>query len=803
MARYKVTGPNGKQYLITGPSGSSKEQILGVLEEKLSAPLDQPTTDTLLEEPDATFGESIKDIGVSALQGVLGAKEAITGIADIPTMGIIGRGVAQAEKDLFGGTSQDARAKLQEFKSEEAQQEEKEIAATKGFLPTAGAYLKRPGALAGVITESIPSMLGGAGIARGVVGSIANVAGKKAAPLIAGAVGEGAITSGSIAESTRQESESGLLTPGQAGISTLAGIFTGSLGVFGGKVAQKLGVTDIDTLMAGGIADAEKKSILKQAFKGALSESVFEELPQSLQEQIMQNIAMGRPYDEGVAEAGASGMLAGAFMGGPASALSQAKTNMKIAGENQPPPATEKEEEPTLTTVPSTEKPEDINALEILNRARTNIEGKIDDQLKSKKSRKGVPVSRGPEDGVPGVAEGADGSGMVSSGANLASTDDGAGVQPTALTKEFFLNDISTQGLQFKNTSQVRNYLKTKVDKPTLAQLELETPTLVKNLFDEHKSQPETKPLAERILKLEEANKQARLKQEAELNQEQLDALPTYLKTINPYAKEAPLNKERGLQTAGVEEAFDSIDTTDIKRLKAQLTTIAAQKTAEALAKRKADIERVMQEQLITKRKATDLIGPAKDFILSSNRPTEFMTRDELLALYEENKNKRELKDTLKETKERTKEDIKKQTENRIKSRESRDAFINSLTEEEQAVKNKVRDDAIIRELESNRQQVINEQLLKQKQKAIKKSNDLDEKIEKIEKKEAKLIPEMDTKPALYTQGQILSQGTRDVNKKVKAAISNNKPFLDILKDVAGGEYNKYFSYQTFADMLQ
>ena len=68
--------------------------------------------------------------------------------------------------------------------------------------------------------------------------------------------------------------------------------------------------------------------------------------------------------------------------------------------------------------------------------------------------------------------------------------------------------------------------------------------------------------------------------------------------------------------------------------------------------------------------------------------------------------------------------------------------------------------------------------------------------VEKIEKKEAKLIPEMDTKPALYTQGQILSQGTRDVNKKVKAAISNNKPFLDILKDVAGGEYNKYFSYQ-------
>ena len=327
------------------------------------------------EAPDATFGESLKDVGVSALQGVLGAKEAITGIADIPTLGLAGKGVAAAEKAVFGGTSQDARAKLQEFKSEEAKQEEKEIAETKGFLPTAGAYLQRPGALVGLVTESLPSMIGGAGIARGVVGSIANVAGKKAAPLIAGAVGEGAITSGSIAESTRQEAESGLLTPTQAGVATLAGAFTGGLGVFGGKVAQKLGVADVDTLLAGGsVSQAEKKSILKQAFKGALSESVFEELPQSIQEQIMQNIAAGRPYDEGVAEAGASGMLAGALMGGTASAISQAKDNIKVAAQNQPPPAAEKEkeEEPTPTTLPPTKKLEDTNINDLLNRARTN-----------------------------------------------------------------------------------------------------------------------------------------------------------------------------------------------------------------------------------------------------------------------------------------------------------------------------------------------------------------------------------------------------------------------------------------------
>lgn len=779
MARYKVTGPNGKQYLITGPSGSSKEQILGVLEEKLSVPLEQPTQPIPTEAPDATFGESIKDIGVSALQGVLGAKEAITGIADIPTMGIIGRGVAQAEKDLFGGTSQDARAKLQEFKSEEAKQEEKEIAETKGFFPTAGAYLKRPGALAGVITESIPTMLGGAGIARGVVGSIANVAGKKAASLIAGAVGEGAITSGSIAESTRQESESGLLTPGQAGISTLAGVFTGGLGVFGGRVAQKLGVTDIDTLMAGGIADAEKKSILKQALKGALSESVFEELPQSMQEQIMQNINLGRPPLEGVAEAGATGMLAGAFLGGPASALSQAKTNMQISRNNQPPPATEKEEEeePAPTTVPSTEKLEDVNALELLNRARTNIEGKIDDKPKPTKPRKGVQVPGGPEDGAAGVIEGADGSGVVRGGIDSQSVDAGAGAQPGALTKESILSDMAVEDVKFKNTSQVRNYLKTKVDKATLTQLELETPTLIKDLFDERKARSRlTDLMGVKAVRIEEPS----------------ERLPTYLKTKSLFGMDAPGTRERGIQTAAIEEAFDSIDSAAKKQLKAQLGVIAAQKTKEALADREARIQKLMQEQKLSRNKAVDAVGTAKDFTFSSQRPTEFMSRDELLALYKDKaiQNARGL-----ETVEQGKE--------RVKAKEARDAFINLLNEEEIAEKDKLKDDAIIRELESSREQVINDQKIKDKE--LQKQKELQKDITQTEDeiKESKLIPEIDTKPAFETEGQILNKGTRIVNKKVNSAINDNKPFLDILKDVAGGEFNKYFSYQTVADMLQ
>ena len=761
----------------------SDEQLASALHTKYysNIPLDQfyskiGLTPTPAEAPDATLGESIKDIGISATQGLLGAKEALTGIANIATMGLAGKGVAAAEKAIFGGTSQDARAKLQELKSAEAQQEEKEIAVTKGFLPTAGAYLQRPGALAGVITESLPSMVGGAGLARAAIGQVAKIVGKKAAPLIAGAVGEGAITSGSIAEATRQDSESGLITPGQAAGATIGGALTAGLGVFGGKVAKKLGVADIDTLMAGGTNAAEKQNILKAAFKGALSESVFEELPQSIQEQITQNLNMGRPFDEGVAEAGASGMLAGAFMGGTASAISQAKDNYSIANKNNPTPPPTEESEKTLigdikTKTPASEKEEDLDIDSILS-----TEEFKDEQPKSRKSRKGVPVLGGPEDGAAGDAKGADGSGVVRGGIDSESVDAGAGAQPGALTKDSILSDMAVEDVKFKNTSQVRNYLKTKTDKATLAQLELETPTLIKDLFDERKAQSRlTDAMGVKAVRIEEPS----------------ERLPTYLKTKSLFGMDAPGTRQRGIQTAAIEEAFDSIDSAAKKQLKAQLGVIAAQKTKEALADREARIQKLMQEQKLSKNKAVEAIGPAKDFTFSSQRPTEFMSRDELLALYKDKaiQNARGL-----ETVEQGKE--------RVKAKEERDTFIKLLNEEEIAEKDKLKDDAIIRELESSREQVINDQKIKDRE--LQKQKELQKDITQTEDeiKESKLIPEIDTKPIMVSEGKILNKGTRIVNKAVNSAISNNKPFLEVLNNLAGGEFNKYFSYQTVADML-
>lgn len=279
----------------------------------------------------------VGDLGISAAQGVVGLGEAAIGLADIPTFGAVGKLAEKGEEALFGGTSKDLQAYLQKQKTPEAQAAEKRVAETKGFLPTAGALIENPSALLGSVAESIPSMVGGAKIAQLGLKHIPALAGKT---LTAAGIGEGAVSAGSTAEAIRQQQASGYLAPGQSGIAAVSGVLTGALGVFGGKVAKSFGGTDVDELLAGGIknigSDANKQSIIKAAVKGALSESLFEELPQSMQEQIALNVATGKPWDDNVVEAGAHGAMAALVMGGGGAAASQVITNANIkAGEKR------------------------------------------------------------------------------------------------------------------------------------------------------------------------------------------------------------------------------------------------------------------------------------------------------------------------------------------------------------------------------------------------------------------------------------------------------------------------------------
>ena len=269
---------------------------------------------------DRTVGGTALDAGITLLKGAIGLPEAVVGLLDIPTLGYAGKLLEEA-----GYKPKEAREILDTYLSEAQQAANRKVSEAKGFLPTAKAALQNPSTILTSVGESLPQMIGGAGVARGILGVA-----PKVGATVAGALGEGILGGGSAAEQMRQEAKDKLLSGKQALSAIGSAIGTTAFGIAGGRLANKLGLDDVDTLLAGGASQAAKaaaagqapqtfgKSVRDFALKSTasgISESVFEELPQSAQEQMWMNYANDRPLVEGVGEAAAMGALAGFGMG--------------------------------------------------------------------------------------------------------------------------------------------------------------------------------------------------------------------------------------------------------------------------------------------------------------------------------------------------------------------------------------------------------------------------------------------------------------------------------------------------------
>ncbi|HCF5769802.1 LPD38 domain-containing protein [Pseudomonas aeruginosa] len=256
------------------------------------------------EEKSSTFRRVVGDTGISLLKGAIGVPEAAVGIADIVTGGQAGKAA-----EGLGFRPKEAKQILDDLYTPEQKAANQRVAQAEGFVDTAQAMLANPSTIAHTVAESAPSMLAGGAVGRGV-GALT-----KLPAWALGAVGEGAIGAGQAAESIRQSTDDGLLSAKQSGAALLSGLGTGALAGLGGKAAQKLGISDVDTLLAGGAAQASSKSLPRRVVEGALTEGALQELPQSMQEQAWQNFALDQPLGQGVAEAGAAGLLAGGVMG--------------------------------------------------------------------------------------------------------------------------------------------------------------------------------------------------------------------------------------------------------------------------------------------------------------------------------------------------------------------------------------------------------------------------------------------------------------------------------------------------------
>ena len=285
-----------------------------------------PSSAKLEEAPKRTIGGTIGDIGVTALKGAVGLPQAAAGLASIATGGLAGKGL-----ESIGVRFDDAQKFLDTQYSGAQQEAQKRVQDADGFVGTAKAMLQNPSTIATAAGESIPSMFAGGALARGL-GLVNRLGARWGA-----AVGEGIMGAGSAAEQVRTQTADRELTAGQAGLAALSGVGTAAFGALGGKVAQRMGIGDVDTMIAQGAAKTAgqpaRRSTISQMAGGALSEGMLEELPQSLQEQALQNIALGKPWDEGLDKAAAQSLIVGGAMGAAGGGIGSIGNRRELAQE--------------------------------------------------------------------------------------------------------------------------------------------------------------------------------------------------------------------------------------------------------------------------------------------------------------------------------------------------------------------------------------------------------------------------------------------------------------------------------------
>jgi hypothetical protein len=277
------------------------------------------------EKPKRGLVDWGKDIAATALKGAIAVPEAAVGLLDLATQGRAGK---MAED--VGIRFKDARAIADDFNSDATKAARQEFQQAQGLGGKAAAALANPSVIATTVGESLPSMFAGGALAKGV---------GLAAPALAGraglaAAGEGAMMAGSQAESIRQQTEDGLLTGKQAALAAGTGLAGGAIGALGARAGKALGVGDVDTMIAGGSQGVAREGmgLANRIGRGALAEGVLEELPQSLAETALGNIALDRNVTEGMDEAAVLGTLSGGLMGGAAGALSRPAPLAAAAG---------------------------------------------------------------------------------------------------------------------------------------------------------------------------------------------------------------------------------------------------------------------------------------------------------------------------------------------------------------------------------------------------------------------------------------------------------------------------------------
>lgn len=274
----------------------------------------------------------LKDFGASLAAGAASLPDIAIGVADIYTQGRAGKAIDDSGIYKTG----EGQKYWDDKKTDIAKAQAQEFAEAEGIVDKTKVALSNPSLITNTVAASVAPMVAG-----GIAGRMTGIAN----PVAAGAVGEGLVMAGSQAEQIRQNTDDGLLNNGQEAVAVGTGVLGSLFGYAGGRLAQKMGIGDVDTMMVTGrigpndianeIASMPAKSLPRRMIEGAIQEGFLEELPQSVSEQILQNLALDKPWSEGVEDAAVMGTLAGMAMGAGSNILSGNSTETAAASSTE------------------------------------------------------------------------------------------------------------------------------------------------------------------------------------------------------------------------------------------------------------------------------------------------------------------------------------------------------------------------------------------------------------------------------------------------------------------------------------
>ncbi|WP_025915782.1 LPD38 domain-containing protein [Herminiimonas sp. CN] len=288
------------------------------------------------EPPQAGALRTAGDIGIKLAQGVVDLGQSVVGLGSLATGGAVGKGMR-----AIGYDPEATNAALGEYLSDAQKASDAKTQNAEGFVDTILAAVQNPRAIAGGVAKSLPGMIGGTAVTMGVakaigakaalaaaepLGGLATEAGKQAGSVAAkkaieqatgklmwtGSGAEGAQTAGQIADQAQQAGRgySDYALPAVA-----AGTGTALIGRGAGKLMGDAETAIAARLAGGSGAGGITGNLPARIAKSAFSEGVLEEMPQSAQEQVFTNLAMGDPAGKGVGNAAAMGLVTGAAMG--------------------------------------------------------------------------------------------------------------------------------------------------------------------------------------------------------------------------------------------------------------------------------------------------------------------------------------------------------------------------------------------------------------------------------------------------------------------------------------------------------